>query len=154
MSANLPVDEAVWPNLTNSKGLNLGSKPISPRICAVGTRGSFSDFLPTAGGSLRELETHLVIACRLGYLPASGPMTHCFKASMSWQKCCSGMREKHRFDLARTTPPDPDCRQAHSQGTAGFASAAYRLLITDYRLHSRSITDSFSPTHLTMRDLY
>jgi four helix bundle protein len=63
------------------------------------SRGTFAQHLKIAQGSLRELETQLMICCRVTWrlLTMSGPFC---AAPMNWEKCCAHLSEHCRNDLS------------------------------------------------------
>jgi four helix bundle protein len=68
-------------------------------------RKEFSRFLAMASGSLRELETHLVIARRLGYLtsPATEPL---FRRIDELARMLYSMREKLNVQIHAARHPE------------------------------------------------
>jgi four helix bundle protein len=122
VSANLPVDERF--GLTSQ--IRRASTSVPANIAEGFGRWNsreFLRFLAIASGSLRELETHLVIACRLGYLSerANDPL---FQSIDELAKMLFRMRESIGSTLREPRPRTQTAGKPHSQGTAGFASSS------------------------------
>ncbi|HXJ11565.1 MAG TPA: four helix bundle protein [Candidatus Limnocylindrales bacterium] len=122
-SASLPVEERF--GLTSQ--IRRASISIPANIAEGFGRWSsreFLRFLAIASGSLRELETHLVIACRLGYLSerANEPL---FQSIDELAKMLFRMRERIGATLQEPRPRTQTAGKPHSPGAAGSTSSSY-----------------------------
>jgi len=84
----------------------------------------FLRFLAIASGSLRELETHLVIGCRLGYLRerAIEPL---FQGIDELAKMMYRMRENIGLSLRETGTQAENVRKPGTRRPAAFSSSSY-----------------------------
>lgn len=121
VSASLPVDERF--GLTSQ--IRRASTSVPANIAEGFGRWNsreFLRFLAIASGSLRELETHLVIACRLGYLSerANEPL---FQSIDELARMLFRMRERIGSALREPRPRTETARKPPSQDAARFASS-------------------------------
>jgi four helix bundle protein len=84
----------------------------------------FLRFLAIASGSLRELETHLVIACRLGYL-SEHAIEPLFQSIDDLAKMMYRMREKIGLSLRETRAQTQNVRKPGSHRATTFSSSSY-----------------------------
>jgi four helix bundle protein len=84
----------------------------------------FLRFLAIASGSLRELETHLVIACRLGYL-SEHAIEPLFQSIDELAKMMYRMRTSIRATLRAPQIQAETARKPGSRSAATFATSSY-----------------------------
>lgn len=121
VSASLPVEERF--GLTSQ--IRRASTSVPANIAEGFGRWNsreFLRFLAIASGSLRELETHLVIACRLGYLSerANEPL---FQSIDELAKMLFRMRERISSTLREPRPRTETAGKPQSQHAARFSSS-------------------------------
>jgi four helix bundle protein len=123
VSAKLPVEERF--GLTSQ--IRRASTSVPANIAEGLGRWNareFLRFLAIASGSLRELETHLVIACRLGFLAERG-IEPLFQSIDELAKMLYRMRESIGSTLRVPRTEAETARKPSSQARAGLASSSY-----------------------------